>query len=57
MPAEANKDFHLRRARAELDLAYRAPGHAAAAAHFKLSALHMARLRELETRPANPAHH
>lgn len=34
-------DYHVNRARAEMDCAYRARTHAAAAAHMKLSALHM----------------
>lgn len=38
-------DYHIERARAELDCAYRAPDHAAAAAHMTLSALHMDRAR------------
>ncbi|HEX8223094.1 MAG TPA: hypothetical protein VF605_04660 [Allosphingosinicella sp.] len=37
--------YHLERARAEMDCAYRATDHAAAAAHMKLSALHMDRIR------------
>lgn len=39
-------DYHIRRARAEMDCAYRAHGHAAVAAHMQLSALHMGRARE-----------
>jgi hypothetical protein len=38
-------DYHVVRARAELDCAYRAEGKAAAMAHMKLSALHMERAR------------
>jgi hypothetical protein len=38
-------DYHVHRARAEMDCAYRAAGHAAVAAHMKLSALHMDRAR------------
>jgi hypothetical protein len=45
MPQEVERDFHIRRAREELDLAYRADAFAVAAVHLKLSALHMARLR------------
>jgi hypothetical protein len=38
-------DYHIGRARAEMDCAYRAGGNAAATAHMKLSALHMERAR------------
>jgi hypothetical protein len=38
-------DYHVGRARAEMDCSYRAAGQAAAAAHMKLSALHMERAR------------
>jgi hypothetical protein len=48
MQIEAIRQYHVHRARAELDLAYRAKGHAAMEAHLKLSALHMARIREQE---------
>ena len=44
MQTESTHDYHMRRARAEFDLAYRAEGWAATEAHLKLSALHMARL-------------
>jgi hypothetical protein len=46
MQIEAIRQYHVHRARTELDLAYRAKGHAAMEAHMKLSALHMARLQE-----------
>jgi hypothetical protein len=36
---------HIERARSEMDCAYRARDHVAAAAHMKLSALHMERAR------------
>ena len=49
MQTEPARDYHIRRARAELDMAYRAEARAAAEAHLRLSALHMARLRESET--------
>lgn len=49
MTIESSRDYHMRRARVELDLAYQAEGWAAAEAHLKLSALHMARLRESVT--------
>jgi hypothetical protein len=48
MQIETSRDYHMRRARVELDLAYRADVGAAMVAHLKLSALHMARLREEE---------
>lgn len=37
--------YHVDRARTEMDCAYRAQSHAAAAAHMRLSALHMDRAR------------
>lgn len=46
MQTESSRDYHMHRARAEFDLAYRAEGWAAMEAHLKLSALHMARLRD-----------
>ena len=45
MLIETETDFHMRRARAELDSAYRAPSAAVAAAHLQLSVLHMQKLR------------
>lgn len=42
-----DKDFHVARARAELDAAYRAERSEVAAAHLKLSALHMRRAQQL----------
>ena len=45
MTHESDRDYHLRRARAELDLAYRARRESAAAAHLRLSSFHMAALR------------
>jgi hypothetical protein len=38
-------DYHVERARAEIDRGYRAQSEEAAAAHMKLSALHMERAR------------
>lgn len=52
---EDEKDYHLTRARAEMDLAYRAPEASAAQAHMKLSALHMARIKALDPTNAGPA--
>lgn len=51
MGTETARDYHMRRAQDELDLAYRAEGFAAMNAHFRLSALHMARL---VARPSAP---
>lgn len=44
---ETIRDYHIRRARAELELAYRAENPAASSAHLQLSALHMSRMRTL----------
>ena len=38
-----DKDYHVVRARAELDAAYRAESSAVAAVHLKLAAIHMRR--------------
>ena len=40
-----NVQYHIDRARAELDLAYRAEKASAAEAHMRLSALHMEQAR------------
>jgi hypothetical protein len=45
--------LHSERARNDLDLALRAASSTAAEAHFKLSALHLERLRNLNA-PASP---
>jgi hypothetical protein len=45
-----DRDYHMERARSELDWAYRAEGEAVAEAHLRLSALHMQRLRDLDDR-------
>ena len=45
MPTE-DRDYHIDRARIELDRAYRTDDPAAARAHFGLAALHMKRLQE-----------
>ena len=42
--------YHVERARTELDLAYSAEKHAVIEAHMKLSALHMARLKDVDER-------
>lgn len=54
MILESDHDFHLRRARAELDLAYRSECQAAMEAHLRLSSLHMQRLgsADFSARPA-----
>ena len=44
MTLETDHDFHLRRARSELDLAFRAESLAVSESHLRLSALHMQRL-------------
>jgi hypothetical protein len=41
-----DREYHVRRARAELDMAYRTSSRVAAEAHMKLSMLHMERVRE-----------
>lgn len=48
MLGEKQKAYHRRRARQELDMAYRAEGETIASAHMKLSALHMRRIAELD---------
>ena len=42
-----DREDHVRRARAELDWAYRAERREAIEAHLRLSALHMERVRRL----------
>ena len=44
MILETDHDYHMRRARAELDLAYRSECRAAMESHLRLSSLHMQRL-------------
>lgn len=46
MRQETDRDYHTRRAREELDRAYRADGWTAMSAHFLLSSLHMQKVRE-----------
>jgi hypothetical protein len=48
MISEMDVDYHVERARAELDSAYRAQHRAAAEAHMRLSALHMGRVKQLD---------
>jgi hypothetical protein len=56
MAREQDKDYHVHRARAELDLAHRAARRNVAEAHMRLSSLHMERAgllaAELERQPA-----
>lgn len=51
MLVETSRDYHMRRARAELDLAYRSQCGEAMEAHLRLSALHMAKLRDQVGKP------
>ncbi len=46
MQPESDRDYHTRRAREELDRAYRADRWTAMSAHFRLSSLHMQKVRE-----------
>ena len=48
MLSEQQKTYHLDRARVEMDMAYRATARSAAAAHMKLSSLHIGRIKELD---------
>lgn len=48
MLAESERDYHTRRVRDELDLAYRADRRRAITAHLRLSALHMQRLAGID---------
>ena len=50
---ESAQDFHTRRARLELDLAYRTDCGAAMRAHLRLSLLHMQCLRGTEAERGN----
>ena len=45
MRTKPDYQYHVDRARTEMDCAYQAADHLAAAAHMKLSALHMAQAR------------
>ena len=53
MPTE-DRDYHIDRARIELDLAYRTENFAAARSHFGLASLHMRRISEDSVRSAEP---
>ena len=52
MKVDADRDYHVERARAELDAAYRAARPDAARAHFHLCSMHMARAVTLRERDA-----
>ena len=52
MSQDRDQDYHMRRAREEMDRAYRADGWGAVDAHYRLSSLHMQRARAL----SQPAH-
>ena len=54
MRIDADREYHVERARAELDAAYRAAGSEAAEAHLRLCSMHMARARMLPAR-ASPS--
>lgn len=43
-----DREYHVERARAELDRAYSAKGSAAAEAHMRLSTLHMKRVQRAD---------
>jgi hypothetical protein len=45
MSEQERRNYHIERARIELDCSYRAENQVAAAAHMRLSALHMERAR------------
>lgn len=53
MTAGSDRDYHVARARAELDAAYRAEQSDVAAVHFRLCALHMRRAQG-DRGPASP---
>jgi hypothetical protein len=52
MPTE-DRDYHIDRARAELDRGYRTDNFAAARAHLGLAALHMKRIHDSDPRPVD----
>ena len=52
MPTK-DRDYHIDRARAELDRGYRTENFAAARAHLGLAALHMKRLHDGDARPVD----
>jgi len=52
MPTE-DRDYHIDRARVELDRGYRTDNFAAARAHLALAALHMKRIHDDNARPVD----
>lgn len=48
MATNPDREYHMERARSELDCAYRAEAQRAAEAHLRLSALHMEQLKHIE---------
>jgi hypothetical protein len=48
MLSDQDRHYHMQRARQELELAYDAERQTVIEAHMKLSALHMARLRQAD---------
>lgn len=55
MRADSDREYHIERARAELDAAYRAAGSDSARAHLGLCSMHMARAKALlEQAQRNP---
>ena len=55
--SDQDRLYHVERARIELDRAYSAEKHAVVEAHMKLSALHMARLKEVDERCSGDLSH
>ena len=51
MILETDHDYHMRRARAEFDLAYRSECRPAIESHLRLSVLHMQRLNSAQPAP------
>ena len=49
---ETDLDYHTRRAREELDLAYSSFVRAAIDAHLKMASLHLARIRDINLQRA-----
>ena len=57
MRLESDQDYHVRRARAELDLAYRSECRTAMEAHLRLSTLHMQKLNGSQSASRGPGLH
>ncbi|HEX9932987.1 MAG TPA: hypothetical protein VGB08_09120 [Allosphingosinicella sp.] len=47
---QEDREYHMKRATAELDRAYQAGSRPAADAHMRLSSLHMQRLKDVDDR-------